>query len=247
MRAASAISRSSPVRWPSASLMSFRPSRSRNASVTTSPCARPASTPSISSIILRWLGRPVSMSSWASVQASCSLAPRSRTARRTCQSAMPAKPTRKIAGHRQQRLELAERIAHRAVRLPGEPADDAALAVQHRLDLAVAVDRLGLEAQVLQPCGALHALDVAGVERGEVGAGVADVLDGAEQRRAPLQPLAVVGLAHQGVADDGAEEGRAQHEQRQRRHQTRRPQPARGRPLMGGCNTHDKRPVRQVG
>ena len=101
-------------------------------------------------------------------------------------------------------------------------------AIEHRLDFAVAGNRLGLEAQILEAGGALHALDVARVERGEVGAGVADVLDGAEQRRPPLQPLAVVGLAHQGIADDGAEEGRAQHEQGERRHQTRRPQPAPG-------------------
>ena len=137
------------------------------------------------------------------------------------------------AGQRQQRPELAERIAHRAVRLPGEPADDAAVPVEHRLDFAVAGDGLGLEPQVLEPGRALHALDVAGVERGEIGAGAADVLDGAQQRRAPLQALAVVGLAHQGIADDGAEEGGADHEQGERRHQTWRPQPARGR-----CNTH---------
>ena len=100
-------------------------------------------------------------------------------------------------------------------------------------------DRLGLETQVLQARRALHALDVAGVERGEIGAGAADVLDGAEQRRAPLQPLPVVGLAHQDVADDGAEEvalstNSASVATRRGVHSRR----AGGRPI-GCCNTHD--------
>ena len=72
------------------------------------------------------------------------------------------------------------------------------LPLEHGLDLAVAGDRLGFETQVLEAGGPLHALDVAGVERGEVGAGAANVLDGAQQRGAPLQALAVVRLARPG-------------------------------------------------
>ena len=139
------------------------------------------------------------------------------------------------AGQPKQRPELTQRIAHRAIRFPGEPADDAAIPTQHGLDLAVAGDRLGFETQVLEAGGPLYALDMAGVERGEVGAGATNVLDGAQQRGAPLLALAVVRLADQSVADDDREERGADHEQGERRHQTWRPQPASWR-----CNTHTK-------
>ena len=172
------------------------------------------------------------MSSCASCQASCSLAPSSRIVRRTSQSATPAKPTSRIAVRTASGLQLAERVAHRAVRLPAEPADDAARAVEHRLDLAVVLDRLGLEAQILQARGALDVRELARVEPGEVDAGVADVLDRGVQRGAPLRRLPLVGLADQREADDGAEEGGAEHEQREGRDQPRRRQPAAPEPAV---------------
>ena len=144
---------------PSASLMSFRPSRSMKASVTVCSAARSASAASISSIILRWLGSRVSMSSCASVHARFSLWPRSRDRAADLPQRKPGKADQAEPGQREQRLELPQRRRHGAFRLPTEPADDAALRVEHRLHLAAAAGGLGLEAQVLEAGGALQAAD----------------------------------------------------------------------------------------
>src|SRR5262249_44707026 len=121
-------------------------------------------------------------------------------------------------------------------------ADDAALAVKHRLDFAVARDRGGFEAQVLHADGALDDLDGGRVERGEINPATADVIDGAEQRRAPLESGLIVGLAGQGEAGDDAEERRRDHEQGQRCNEARGPQPARRRPGNTGLRTHENDP-----
>ena len=134
---------------------------------------------------------------------------------------------------RGERPQLAQRVAHGVGRLPGEPADDAALGVQHRLDLSVILGRIGLKAKVLQARSALDGADTAGFQPGKIGARIAQVLDGAEQSGAPLQVLALIDLMHQGIADNGAEKRGADHEQRKRRHKTWRPHAALQRRPVG--------------
>jgi len=69
------------------------------------------------------------------------------------------------------------------------------------LNFAVVLDRIGFEAQALQAGCALDGADAAGIKLGEIRTSVAEVLNGGKQRRAPLQPLPLVGLMDQRIAD----------------------------------------------
>ena len=206
----------------------------------TSARVRAASAASISSIILRWLGSRVSMSSCASVHARFSLWPRSRDRAADLPHRKPGKTDQAEPCHREQRLEPLQRRGHRAFRLPTEPADDAALRIDHRLHLAAAAGGLGLEAQVLQAGGALQAPD----HSRDPASRCRRRRHGFPGRRASSAPrrsrrLAVVGLTDQHVADDGAEQRDADDEQRERRDQPWRDHPAAWRRQRQGSKAHD--------
>ena len=156
---------------------------------------------------------------------------------------LPERDARKTdqqsSGCGKERIEAAQRIGERAIRLPTEPADDAALPVEHRLHVAVAHDRVDFEAEVLEARRPLHRPDGARIERGEVRAARAQVFYGPEQRCSAFELLLIIGLLDQYGADDPAEQDQRQNEQRESGDNSRRGPPARLGRLIQGDNTHD--------
>jgi hypothetical protein len=105
------------------------------------------------------------------------------------------------------------------LRLPGEPAGDAAVGIDEGLDLACALRRLFREPQAFEARGALEDMDEFRIDVGQIRRHRLQRFDRAAQRLAVGVLEIVVGLLGQHEAEHAAQHGRGNDDHRQRRHQ----------------------------
>ena len=130
--------------------------------------------------------------------------------------------------------------SHRIGLVPGEEAGDAAIAVDHRLHLALARGRIGFEFEAFQAAALLDHVHEARIDGAGFAEQSAEFRDRVAQRGALLGPQPLVALAREAIADAGAEQRRAhgQHGEQHDQPRSREHALARAR----GCPTQKRAP-----
>jgi len=165
-----------------------------------------------------WFGSPVRTSSYSSRYVLLALGELlSKPAQ--LPHGQPGKPGEAKRNEPGDREDVVHHRGRRPFRLPAEPADDAAVAVEQGMDLAFAADRLSLELQSLEAGGALEHVDELGLDAREIGGDRLQRLDCPGQCLAVLSLEVVVGLPRQHVAEPGADQDHRHDQEGERRDQ----------------------------
>ncbi len=153
-----------------------------------SSALRPVAARSRRSRISSPLGRPVTGSTSRCLRICCWLTVSRRSRRRRCHRAAASRPTKPSAMQDGERRNPVHGRGRGSCRIPVQPSDDAAVAIEQRLHLAIAARQIIVESQPLEPGSLLQDPQDPRVLAGEVGSDRLQRLD------RPPQSLAMPGL-----------------------------------------------------